>query len=136
MLPHGHPIAHLPLSPPSTPPPSSLPFPSLPFPSPPAPCSPPPTARQPCFPALRGLDEELASDSILACIASIESDTHEEPDPSLAASLMSLFKPKTKKPLPQGAITSVVDGLRGLYESKLRPLEEAYRFHDFHSPAL
>ncbi|CAI5966727.1 unnamed protein product, partial [Closterium sp. NIES-65] len=93
-------------------------------------------ARQPCFPALRGLDEELASESILACIASIESDTHEEPDPSLAASLMSLFKPKAKKPLPQGAITSVVDGLRGLYESKLRPLEEAYCFHDFHSPAL
>ncbi|CAI5480001.1 unnamed protein product [Closterium sp. Yama58-4] len=93
-------------------------------------------ACQPCFPALRGLDEALASESILACTASIESDTHDEPDPSLAASLMSLFKPKTKKPLPQGAITSVVDGLRGLYESKLRPLEEAYHFQDFHSPAL
>ncbi|GJP63951.1 hypothetical protein CLOP_g20978 [Closterium sp. NIES-67] len=95
-------------------------------------------ARYPCFPLLKGLDEALASESILACTASIESDTADEPDPSLAASLMAMFKPKpkAKKPLFPSAITSVVDGLRGLYESKLRPLEEMYRFADFHSPIL
>ena len=31
---------------------------------------------------------------------------------------------------------SVVDGLKKLYKSKLLPLEEHYKFHDFHSPAL
>ncbi|MBN3281924.1 EHD1 protein, partial [Polyodon spathula] len=31
---------------------------------------------------------------------------------------------------------TVSDGLKRLYRSKLLPLEEAYRFHDFHSPAL
>ncbi|KAG9352012.1 hypothetical protein AGOR_G00029180 [Albula goreensis] len=31
---------------------------------------------------------------------------------------------------------TVSDGLRRLYRTKLFPLEDAYRFHDFHSPAL
>ncbi|XP_069036712.1 EH domain-containing protein 1a isoform X2 [Lepisosteus oculatus] len=31
---------------------------------------------------------------------------------------------------------TVSDGLRRLYRNKLLPLEDAYRFHDFHSPAL
>ncbi|KAM5138894.1 EH domain-containing protein 1 [Mantella aurantiaca] len=31
---------------------------------------------------------------------------------------------------------TVADGLRKLYSHKLLPLEETYRFHDFHSPAL
>jgi EH domain-containing protein 1 len=31
---------------------------------------------------------------------------------------------------------SVVDGLKSLYKHKLFPLEETYKFHDFHSPAL
>ncbi|XP_064600664.1 EH domain-containing protein 3-like [Liolophura sinensis] len=31
---------------------------------------------------------------------------------------------------------SVVDGLKRLYRSKLHPLEEFYKFHDFHSPPL
>ncbi|XP_066504841.1 EH domain-containing protein 1a [Hoplias malabaricus] len=30
----------------------------------------------------------------------------------------------------------VADGLRRLYRNKLFPLEDTYRFHDFHSPAL
>ena len=32
--------------------------------------------------------------------------------------------------------SSVADGLRQLYKHKLYPLEEHYKFHDFHSPAL
>ncbi|XP_036404027.1 EH domain-containing protein 1-like isoform X2 [Megalops cyprinoides] len=31
---------------------------------------------------------------------------------------------------------TVSDGLRRLYRTKLFPLEDTYRFHDFHSPAL
>lgn len=31
---------------------------------------------------------------------------------------------------------TVAEGLRQLYAQKLLPLEEHYRFHDFHSPAL
>ena len=31
---------------------------------------------------------------------------------------------------------NVSDGLKKLYKQKLLPLEEHYKFHDFHSPAL
>lgn len=31
---------------------------------------------------------------------------------------------------------NVSEGLRRLYRTKLFPLEDTYRFHDFHSPAL
>ncbi|XP_036361523.1 EH domain-containing protein 3 isoform X2 [Octopus sinensis] len=34
------------------------------------------------------------------------------------------------------AYDSVVEGLKQLYKNKLLPLEEYYRFHDFHSPML
>ncbi|KAA0704006.1 EH domain-containing protein 1 [Triplophysa tibetana] len=33
-------------------------------------------------------------------------------------------------------LQNVSDGLRRLYKTKLFPLEDTYRFHDFHSPAL
>lgn len=31
---------------------------------------------------------------------------------------------------------TVSDGLKKLYKTKLLPLEESYKFHEFHSPAL
>lgn len=31
---------------------------------------------------------------------------------------------------------TVVDGLKKVYKTKLLPLEQAYLFHDFHSPHL
>lgn len=34
------------------------------------------------------------------------------------------------------AVQTVTGGLRSLYQRKVLPLEEAYRFHEFHSPAL
>ncbi|PHT25506.1 FKBP12-interacting protein of 37 kDa [Capsicum baccatum] len=34
------------------------------------------------------------------------------------------------------AVTSVSDGLKGLYNEKLKPLERIYRFNDFASPTL
>ncbi|PHT51764.1 FKBP12-interacting protein of 37 kDa [Capsicum baccatum] len=33
-------------------------------------------------------------------------------------------------------VTSVSDGLKGLYSEKLKPLEQTYRFNDFASPTL
>jgi len=38
--------------------------------------------------------------------------------------------------LPAEAVTSIVDGLKKLYNEKLKPLEVAYRFNDFVSPTL
>ena len=32
--------------------------------------------------------------------------------------------------------TNVAEGLRQVYKSKLLPLEETYKFHEFHSPPL
>ncbi|CAH2328832.1 EH domain-containing 4 [Pelobates cultripes] len=37
---------------------------------------------------------------------------------------------------PQDVLQTVTGGLQSLYSGKLLPLEEHYRFHDFHSPAL
>ncbi|XP_077433406.1 EH domain-containing protein 1a [Vanacampus margaritifer] len=42
---------------------------------------------------------------------------------------------KTLKKDPE-LFQNVADGLRQLYRTKLFPLEDTYRFHDFHSPAL
>jgi hypothetical protein len=36
----------------------------------------------------------------------------------------------------QQVLESVSDGLRKIYKQKLYPLEEHYKFHEFHSPAL
>ncbi|VBB32405.1 unnamed protein product [Acanthocheilonema viteae] len=45
------------------------------------------------------------------------------------------MRPKFNKDLKQ-VLETVSDGLRKIYKQKLLPLEEYYRFHDFHSPAL
>ncbi|XP_064623632.1 EH domain-containing protein 3-like isoform X2 [Lineus longissimus] len=41
----------------------------------------------------------------------------------------------SRKKVPE-VYASVVDGLKRLYRHKLLPLEDSYKFHDFHSPAL
>jgi hypothetical protein len=41
-----------------------------------------------------------------------------------------------KDPAKKEIYTNVAEGLRQVYKSKLLPLEEAYRFHEFHSPQL
>lgn len=40
------------------------------------------------------------------------------------------------QPLSAEAVTSIVDGLKKLYNEKLKPLEVAYRFNDFVTPTL
>uniref|UniRef100_H9GTU3 Uncharacterized protein n=1 Tax=Anolis carolinensis TaxID=28377 RepID=H9GTU3_ANOCA len=42
---------------------------------------------------------------------------------------------KNEKKTPE-VIRTVTEGLKDLYKRKLLPVEEFYRFHDFHSPAL
>ncbi|NXE57502.1 EHD2 protein, partial [Casuarius casuarius] len=42
---------------------------------------------------------------------------------------------KQEKKTPE-VIRTVTEGLKELYKKKLLPVEEFYRFHDFHSPAL
>lgn len=37
---------------------------------------------------------------------------------------------------PPSAVTSIIDGLKRLYNEKLKPLEATYRFNDFVSPFL
>jgi hypothetical protein len=41
-----------------------------------------------------------------------------------------------KDPVKKDIYTNVAEGLRQVYKNKLLPLEETYRFHDFHSPQL
>uniref|UniRef100_A0A7N0UHF4 Uncharacterized protein n=1 Tax=Kalanchoe fedtschenkoi TaxID=63787 RepID=A0A7N0UHF4_KALFE len=46
------------------------------------------------------------------------------------------FIKKSKKKAPLAAVTSVVDGLKRLYQEKLKPLEATYLFNEFYSPLL
>ncbi|KAK4369734.1 hypothetical protein RND71_009209 [Anisodus tanguticus] len=52
--------------------------------------------------------------------------------------LINLFSRKSRKKIQPSltAVTSVTDGLKRLYNEKLKPLELTYRFNDFASPAL
>lgn len=46
-----------------------------------------------------------------------------------------LSKDTSRKREPETYAT-VADGLKKLYKQKMLPLEEFYKFHDFHSPQL
>lgn len=46
------------------------------------------------------------------------------------------FTSKSVKKTPPSAVTSIIDGLKRLYNEKLKPLEATYRFNDFVSPFL
>ncbi|KAF6173214.1 hypothetical protein GIB67_026909 [Kingdonia uniflora] len=54
------------------------------------------------------------------------------PQPSISS---QWFNSSAKK-VSLKSVTSIVDGLKRLYIEKLKPLEVAYRFHDFVSPIL
>ncbi len=41
-----------------------------------------------------------------------------------------------KDPVQKELYTNIIEGLRQVYKTKLLPLEEAYRFHEFHSSQL
>ncbi|KAJ4846374.1 hypothetical protein Tsubulata_027760 [Turnera subulata] len=43
---------------------------------------------------------------------------------------------KSSRKMPLSAVTSIIDGLKKFFIEKLKPLEAAYWFNDFVSPAL
>ncbi|KAL6763258.1 P-loop containing nucleoside triphosphate hydrolase protein [Haematococcus lacustris] len=45
-------------------------------------------------------------------------------------------KGEQKRPVPAKVCTSIVDGLKQVYNSKVKPLEEAFKFGNFFSPLL
>lgn len=50
--------------------------------------------------------------------------------------MFSWLRKDSKREQHQQVYRSVVDGLKKMYKAKLRPLEEAYKFGEFHSPYL
>ncbi|KAK0411777.1 hypothetical protein QR680_005839 [Steinernema hermaphroditum] len=53
-----------------------------------------------------------------------------------SSTMFSWLGGDSSKKKHQEVLESVSDGLRKIYKQKLYPLEEYYKFHDFHSPAL
>jgi EH domain-containing protein 1 len=43
---------------------------------------------------------------------------------------------RSKKPVPARVVTSIVDGLKAVYFTKVKPLEEMFKFGSFFSPLL
>ncbi|XP_072405113.1 uncharacterized protein [Chiloscyllium punctatum] len=56
--------------------------------------------------------------------------------PRLSGSMFSWLGAHDRGKKDPEVFQTVTDGLKKLYKSKLLPLEEHYRFHEFHSPAL
>jgi len=50
--------------------------------------------------------------------------------------MFSFITGNKSKQKDSNVLESVSDGLKNIYKQKLYPLEEYYRFHEFHSPAL
>jgi ATPase subunit of ABC transporter with duplicated ATPase domains len=50
--------------------------------------------------------------------------------------MFSWLSGNNTKKKDQDLLETVSDGLKKIYKQKLYPLEDYYRFHDFHSPAL
>jgi EH domain-containing protein 1 len=59
----------------------------------------------------------------------------ESPRPVVQEST-SFFTRKRKMTVPPKKITGIIDGLKQVYFSKIRPLEEAYKFGHFFSPLM
>ncbi|KIH51050.1 hypothetical protein ANCDUO_18867 [Ancylostoma duodenale] len=51
-------------------------------------------------------------------------------------SMFSWLGGDSSKKKNKDVLDSVSEGLRKIYKQKLYPLEEHYKFHEFHSPAL
>lgn len=47
-----------------------------------------------------------------------------------------MFKHFRKEKETNDAYENVIEGLKNIYKSKLLPLEQTYKFHEFHSPPL
>ncbi|XP_060186375.1 EH domain-containing protein 1-like isoform X2 [Lycium barbarum] len=85
-------------------------------------------------PSMEGLDALLSTDaSLRKNMIETNGNIQVQPPP-----LISLFSRKSRKKIQPSltAVTSVTDGLKRLYNEKLKPLELIYRFNDFASPIL
>ncbi|XP_052202090.1 EH domain-containing protein 1-like [Diospyros lotus] len=85
-------------------------------------------------PLMEGLNDLLAktNDLIINGHSEANGSTLFQPSPA-----RNLFTSKsTKKTTTLVAVTSIIDGLKRLYNEKLKPLEVTYRFNDFVSPLL
>uniref|UniRef100_A0A452GKB9 EH domain-containing protein 1 n=2 Tax=Gopherus TaxID=38771 RepID=A0A452GKB9_9SAUR len=58
------------------------------------------------------------------------------PAPPVPAAMFSWVSKDARRRKEPELFRTVSEGLKQLYATKLLPLEEYYRFHDFHSPAL
>ncbi|KAL2495522.1 EH domain-containing protein 2 [Forsythia ovata] len=89
----------------------------------------------PIIPSMEGLDALLAKSKGARVNGKSDSNGHSQLQPMPPTFLCST-KSKKKNPTSLVAVTSVTDGLKILYNEKLKPLESLYRFNDFGSPVL
>ncbi|CAL0315908.1 unnamed protein product [Lupinus luteus] len=88
-------------------------------------------------PTMEGLDTLLTNKNHnqkeldVNVINNIAASSRLQPSPS-----GNWFSSKSSKNLPVSSVTSIIDGLKRLYNQKLKPLEVTYRFNDFGSPLL
>ncbi|KAL3850914.1 hypothetical protein ACJIZ3_012796 [Penstemon smallii] len=90
-------------------------------------------------PSMEGLDYLMARSREPTSNANSETNgnTHSLLAPPKSFSyLKSKKKNNAHAPPAPAAVTSVIDGLKKLYNEKLKPLEATYRFNDFVSPIL
>ncbi|XP_024984383.1 EH domain-containing protein 1-like [Cynara cardunculus var. scolymus] len=82
------------------------------------------------LPAMEGLG------SFLAVSTHFFSSYHLNDGSLESNALNSLFSSKSSKKVTLSEVTSIVDGLKKLYNDKLKPLEVTYQYNDFVSPLL
>ncbi|KAL0363200.1 UNVERIFIED_CONTAM: EH domain-containing protein 1 [Sesamum calycinum] len=86
-------------------------------------------------PHMEGLDVLLEKNRGPVSNGNYEANGNIQVQPTPPKSLFS-SKSKKKNNISLTAVTSVIDGLKILYNEKLKPLEATYRFNDFVSPFL
>ncbi|CAN4126926.1 unnamed protein product [Withania somnifera] len=86
-------------------------------------------------PSMEGLDSLLSktNGSLMKNMTVTNGTIQLQPQPPI-----NFFSRKSRKKIQPSltAVTSVTDGLKRLYNEKLKPLELTYRFNDFASPTL
>ncbi|KAL9146706.1 hypothetical protein ABFS82_13G127600 [Erythranthe guttata] len=85
-------------------------------------------------PYMEGLDAFLEKNRRAVLNGNSETTGNTQPQPPPKSLFSTKSKKKNQTSLP--SVTSVIDGLKRLYNEKLKPLEATYRFNDFVSPFL
>ncbi|CAK9311690.1 unnamed protein product [Citrullus colocynthis] len=85
------------------------------------------------LPVLEGLDALVTNTKRLAISSQHETNGATQPMPPPST---PWFASKSGSKISHTAVTSIIDGLKKLYNEKLKPLEATYRFNDFVSPFL